>query len=62
MKEILFGKIPKINIKFKNSFELEAEKEKEDEMKYILDDDNILEDGKNICYIRQKKESHWSKK
>ena len=57
MKEILFGKIPKINIKFKNSFELEAEKEKEDEMKYILDDDNILEDGKNICYIRQKRKA-----
>ena len=57
MKEILFGKIPKINIKFKNSFELEAEKEKEDEMKYILDDDNILEDGKNIYYIRQKRKA-----
>ena len=57
MKEILFGKIPKINIKFKNSFELEAEKEKEDEMKYILDEDNFLENGKNICYIRQKRKA-----
>ena len=55
MKEILFGKIPKINIKFKNSFELEAEKEKEDEMKYIKDEDNLADSEKNISYIRQKR-------
>ena len=41
IKNILFNEIPKINIKFKNSFELEAEKEKEDERKYTLDENGI---------------------
>ena len=41
-KDFLLGKIPKTKIKFKNNFELEAEKEKEDEIKYISKDDDEL--------------------
>ena len=56
MREFLFKEIPKTKIKFKNSFELEAEKEKEDEMKYTAADDNNFEDPtKNQIYINKKR-------
>ena len=56
MREFLFREIPKTKIKFKNSFELEAEKEKEDEMKYTAADDNNFEDPtKNQIYINKKR-------
>ena len=57
LKTVLFDKIPKINIKFKNSFELEAEKEKEDEMKYIVEDDSNEEDGRNRVFMGKKRKT-----
>ena len=57
MKELLFGKIPRINIKFKNSFELEAEKEKEDEMKYIVEDEPDEEEGKSTVFMGKKRKT-----
>ena len=45
LKNIIFKDIPKTNIKFKNSFELEAEKEKEDERKFTLDEKGFEEYG-----------------
>ena len=57
LKEFLFGKIPKSKIKFKNNFELEAEKEKEDDIKTnpsLSKDDNELGDSdKNIVQIKR---------
>ena len=51
LKDFLFSKIPKTKIKFKNNFELEAEKEKEDEIKNnptSKDDNEPREIEKNI--------------
>ena len=56
LKEFLFGKIPKTKIKFKKTFELEAEKEKEDDIKTCptlsKDDNELMEIDKNIQYKR----------
>ena len=51
LKDFLFSKIPKTKIKFKNNFELEAEKEKEDEIKNnptSKDDNEPREIDKNM--------------
>ena len=51
LKDFLFSKIPKTKIKFKNNFELEAEKEKEDEIKNnptCKDDNEPREIAKNM--------------
>ena len=51
LKDFLFSKIPKTKIKFKNNFELEAEKEKEDEIKNnptCKDDNEPREIEKNM--------------
>ena len=57
IKEFLFSKIPKSKIKFKNNFELEAEKEKEDEIKSntpLSKDDNELGDyDKNMIQYKR---------
>ena len=42
IRDFLAEKIEKTNIKFKNNFELEAEKEKEDDFKFFSKDDNTL--------------------
>ena len=56
-KEFLLGRIPKTKIKFKNNFELEAEKEKEDEIKYISKDDDELNNSDNnlACVQKQRR-------
>ena len=57
IKKYLNEKIPKTKIKFKNNFELEAEKEKEDEIKYISKDDDDLNElndlDNNLVYIHK---------
>ena len=55
IKEFLFRDIPKTKIKFKNSFELEAEKEREDELNYNTNDEVLTDSDKNIIYISQKR-------
>ena len=55
IKEYLFDNIPKTNIKFKNSFELEAEKEKEDELKYALNEDDFNDSDKNLILTNKKR-------
>ena len=55
IKEFLFDKIPKTNIKFKNSFELEAEKEKEDEIKYDVNDEDFNDSDKNLTLVNRKR-------
>ena len=57
IKEYLFDKIPKTKIKFKNSFKLEAEKEKEDEITFITNDDYTTDSEKNTIYINKKRKS-----
>ena len=56
IKDFLFGKIPKTKIKFKKNIELEAEKEKEDDIKiggHLSKDDNELNTvEKNFNYKR----------
>ena len=47
IKNYLFEKIEKTKIKFKNNFELEAEKEKEDDYKFVSKDDDQLNDSDN---------------
>ena len=59
LKEYLFGKIPKSKIKFKNNFELEAEKEKEYDIfrtntGIISKDDNELCDPEQNVIIYRK--------
>ena len=44
-----------MKIKFKNSFELEAEKEKEDEMKYVLEEDTSDEIGTTKVYNKRRR-------
>ena len=52
VRRTLLEHIPKTNIKFKNNFELEAEKEKEDEFKLTSkDDDNLYDSDNNLIYI-----------
>ena len=52
VRRTLLEHIPKTNIKFKNNFELEAEKEKEDEIKLTSkDDDNLYDSDNNLIYI-----------
>ena len=57
LREFLLGKIPSTKIKFKNNFELEAEKEKEDDIKtttFTSKDDNQLdENDQNIFQFRK---------
>ena len=57
LREFLLGKIPNTKIKFKNNFELEAEKEKEDDIKtttFTSKDDNQLdENDQNIFQFRK---------
>ena len=57
IKEFLLGKIPKTKIKFKKYIELEAEKEKEDDIKpYISKDDNeVNEYDKNMANYNNKR-------
>ena len=58
-KDFLFGKIPKTKIKFKNNFELEAEKEKEDEIKCISkDDDELYNSDNNLAYIQKQRRTY----
>ena len=45
IKDFLIEKIEKTKIKFKNNFELEAEKEKEDDIKFVSKDDDELNDS-----------------
>ena len=56
-KDYLLEKIPRTKIKFKNNFELEAEKEKEDEIKYISkDDDDVNNADNNLTFpIKQRR-------
>ena len=54
IRHTLLDQIPKTNIKFKNNFELEAEKEKEDEIKLISkDDDNLYDSDNNLIYVQK---------
>ena len=55
IKEYLFNEIPKTKIKFKNSFELVAEKEKEDELNYVSTEEFMSDSDKNIIYISKKR-------
>ena len=54
VKNNLFEGIPKTNIKFKNNFELEAEKEQEDTIKLTSKDDDELKDTDNNFISYQK--------
>ena len=56
IKTFLFSEIPKSRIKFKNNFELEAEKENEDDIKLAITskDDDELSNLVNIEIIRRK--------
>ena len=58
-KDFLFGKIPKTNLKFKNNFELEAEKEKEDDIKFKSKDDDEINNSdnsdKNLTYVQKQR-------
>ena len=54
IRRTLLEHIPKTNIKFKNNFELEAEKEKEDEIKLTSkDDDNLYDSDNNLIYVQK---------
>ena len=55
LKDFLFEGINKTRIKFKNSFELEAEKEKEDELGFGSNDEFMTDSDKNIIYISKKR-------
>ena len=54
VKNNLFEGIPKTNIKFKNNFELEAEKEQEDSLKLTSKDDDELDASENNLFNYQK--------
>jgi len=57
LDDYLFGRIPKTKLKFKKNFELEAEKEKEDDIKIYTplskDDNEIFDSEINNIYIRR---------
>jgi hypothetical protein len=57
LNDYLFGRIPKTKLKFKKNFELEAEKEKEDDIKTYTplskDDNEIFDSERNNIYIRR---------
>ena len=55
LKDFLFEGINKTRIKFKNNFELEAEKEKEDELGFCSNDEFMTDSDKNIIYISKKR-------
>ena len=57
IKDLLFEGIDKTRIKFKNSFELVAEGEKEDELPLSSDDEFMTGSEKNIIYISKKRKN-----
>ena len=62
IKDYLFEKIEKTKIKFKNNFELEAEKEKEDDYKFVSKDDDQLNDSDNNLIYPTKHRNTYAQK
>ena len=57
IKDFLFEGINKTRIKFKNSFELVAEKEKEDELPLSSNEEFLTDSDQNIIYISKKRKN-----